>query len=69
MRCQRQRKRSAESRSLRTAILAMFADRFSEEEIALGLECEISEVVAVLVSDKRQRDQQQRIAERIGWIA
>ena len=64
MRCPLQRKHLAEARSMRTAILAMFQDRFSEEEIALGLECEISAVVAVLVSDKKQRDQQRRIAER-----
>ena len=47
IRCRFIRKRNAESRSLRAAILAMLEDRFSPEEIALGLRCELSEVLPV----------------------
>jgi hypothetical protein len=46
-RCPRLRKRNAESRSLRTAVLAMLEDGFSPEEIVIGLECRLSEVLVV----------------------
>lgn len=47
-RCPLLRKRKAEAHSLRTAILAMWQDRFTPDEIALGLRCELSEVIEVL---------------------
>ena len=47
IRCRFIRKRNAESRSLRVAIRAMLDDRFSPEEIVIGLRCELSEVLPV----------------------
>lgn len=54
-RCQLLRKRMSESRSIRTAVLAMAQDRFTPEEIAIGLKCELSEVLTILFADKRRR--------------
>ena len=56
IRCPLQRKRQYEASSLRRAIIAMLTDRFSPEEIALGLECELSEVL-------------QYVEERHEWTA
>ena len=55
MRCPEKRKQASEARSLRTAIMAMTLDRFSPEEIAVGLECELSTVIAVMERRKEQR--------------
>lgn len=68
MNCPLLRKRMSESRSIRTAVLAMAQDRFTPEEIAIGLQCELSEVRMILFADKRQREQVKRLSERYEWL-
>ena len=45
--CPMVRQRKTESRSLRVAITAMLEDGFSPEEVVIGLECRLSEVLTV----------------------
>lgn len=61
IRCPLLRRRMAESRSLRTAIRAMIEDRFSPEEIAIGLKCELSVILGCMYELRQER----RIAERL----
>ena len=54
-----------EERELRRQVLDMIEDRFSVEEIVIGLGIQRSEVQRIVLSDRRQREQRARLAERL----
>ena len=64
-RCTKMRKRLSDARSLRTAVRAMWQDRFSPQEIAIGLRCELSEVLEIL---KHQTNGSAQMREVFGEV-
>lgn len=57
-----------ESKWFLRAVLAMQEDRFSDEEIAIGLNANLSDVRRVLNSIKAQSKQQGRLQERYWYM-